>query len=424
MARPKKPWSKTIEEAGITLRLYERADRPGLHREFRHPDGRRDRKALEHGDRQLGEQQMRQLARRIAELRLTGLGDAPTLGQLIRLYQAHRAPQLSQRRRDAAERMYAPYFLSHLGDAFALENLSQTQIDGYAAARRSGAVKSTKHRGVATAPRDGTIRNELTWLKSVVKWARGYKVNGRRLLTSDPFEGLTLPQEKNVRRPVASEERYRRTMGVAERVDASGRLACMLSLARYTGRRVNAICQLRAEDVFLSREQAVRALAAAGMDEGQADHMPHGAIAWRETNDKLGFFELTAISAPARAALERYLRLQPALGSALLFPNLKRREEPISKIGADHLLRRAEQLAKLPKFDRGLWHPYRRAWASSRKHLPDVDVAKGGGWRDLATMKASYQQADPATTLKAIENEPDSHQSVTARERSGDGSTA
>ena len=30
---------------------------------------------------------------------------------------------------------------------------------------------------------------------------------------------------------------------------------------------------------------------------------------------------------------------------------------------------------------------------------------RAGGWRDLATMKRSYQQADPATTLRVIENE-------------------
>ena len=33
-----------------------------------------------------------------------------------------------------------------------------------------------------------------------------------------------------------------------------------------------------------------------------------------------------------------------------------------------------------PKLDGGLWHPYRRAWAISRKHLPTVDVAAAGGW--------------------------------------------
>jgi len=124
----------------------------------------------------------------------------------------------------------------------------------------------------------------------------------------------------------------------------------------------------------------------------------------------------------ARGA-RRYLRLQPRLGSAPLFPNLKREGEAISKKGADHLLRRAETVAKLAKFDRGLWHPYRRAWASTRKHLPDVDVSRAGGWRDLATMKQSYQQADPATTLKAIENEPDGHNAVTLEERRADGTT-
>ncbi len=81
------------------------------------------------------------------------------------------------------------------------------------------------------------------------------------------------------------------------------------------------------------------------------------------------------------------------------------------------------RIAQLPKFDRGLWHPYRRAWASSRKHLPDVDVSRAGGWRDLATMKASYRQADPETMLRAIENAPGSHQTGTASQRTSDGTT-
>lgn len=66
--------------------------------------------------------------------------------------------------------------------------------------------------------------------------------------------------------------------------------------------------------------------------------------------------------------------------------------------------RRGEQLAGLPKLEGGLWHPYRRLWAVERKHLSDVDVAKAGGWRDLATMKRSYQRPDPATVLRVIEN--------------------
>ena len=82
---------------------------------------------------------------------------------------------------------------------------------------------------------------------------------------------------------------------------------------------------------------------------------------------------------------------------------------------AGYWLTRAEKRAKLPKLERGGYHAYRRLWASERRHLPDVDVAKAGGWRDLATMKRSYQQPDPATVLRAIENAP----STAADGRSG-----
>ena len=66
---------------------------------------------------------------------------------------------------------------------------------------------------------------------------------------------------------------------------------------------------------------------------------------------------------------------------------------------------RAEQLAELPVIERGGFHAYRRLYAIERKHLPGVDVARSAGWRDLATMKRSYQQPDPVTTLRVIEND-------------------
>ncbi len=146
--------------------------------------------------------------------------------------------------------------------------------------------------------------------------------------------------------------------------------------------------------------------AASGQDERRADYMPHGAIPWRADLDKQGFDELTPISSQARSAFERYLRVNPRLGAGPVFRNIKRVEAPISKIAADHLLRTAEKKADLPKLERGLWHAYRRLWASERKRLPDVDTSKAGGWRDIATMRRSYQQPDPATTLRVIENSP------------------
>ena len=58
----------------------------------------------------------------------------------------------------------------------------------------------------------------------------------------------------------------------------------------------------------------------------------------------------------------------------------------------------------------------------------DVDLMRAGGRRDLATMKRSYQQADPATTLRVIENEPETrepgHTSDTPSKASSGPSTA
>ncbi|MGH7623660.1 MAG: hypothetical protein ACREMU_15060 [Gemmatimonadaceae bacterium] len=90
----------------------------------------------------------------------------------------------------------------------------------------------------------------------------------------------------------------------------------------------------------------------------------------------------------------------------------ERSNVPISRGVADYLLRAAEEKAGLPKLERGLWHSYRRLWALERKHLPDVDTSKAGGWRDITTMRRSDQQANPATTLRVVENAPEAFEAA------------
>jgi integrase len=340
------------------------------------------------------------------------------LGQLWRLYQQHRLKLLTTNRQRRA-RDCAGYFLEHLGDRFAIENLSQSHVDTYAVARKSGELgdqrRDVKIRGV----RDGTVRNDLTWLASLFNFGRGFKVNGRPLLAANPMQGLTLPRELNIRRPIASDERYRLTLAKADEADPTGRLACLLALARYTGRRITAICELRASDVLLSPDTIARVLAATGQDSALARHMPHGAIRWRPESDKQGYEDVSPISAPAKAAIERYLRAHPRVGDVWMFPQPKHRDRPINESLARILRIRAEELAGLPRIERGGFHSYRRAYASDRKHLPDVDVARSAGWRDLATMKRSYQQPDPVTTLRVIENEaPEKGERIERAEKS------
>ncbi len=140
------------------------------------------------------------------------------------------------------------------------------------------------------------------------------------------------------------------------------------------------------------------------MDERLAEHMPHGAIRWAAESDKEGFLHISPINAPARESLELYLRRNPRVGDVPLFPGPRKKDKPIRRELAAQWLVKAEKLAELPKLVGGVFHPYRRLWASERKMLPDVDVAAAGGWRDTRALKASYQHADPATMLRVVEH--------------------
>ena len=57
---------------------------------------------------------------------------------------------------------------------------------------------------------------------------------------------------------------------------------------------------------------------------------------------------------------------------------------------ADKWFRKGETLAVVEKQKGSLWHAYRRKWATERKHEPDADVAKLGGWKSMVSLKASY----------------------------------
>ncbi len=69
---------------------------------------------------------------------------------------------------------------------------------------------------------------------------------------------------------------------------------------------------------------------------------------------------------------------------------------------ADKWLRKGEKLAGLEPLRGTLWHSYRRKWATERKHMPDVDVAHAGGWKNTVSLETAYQQADAETTLRVV----------------------
>ena len=158
----------------------------------------------------------------------------------------------------------------------------------------------------------------------------------------------------------------------------------VLDIAWGTGRRISAILALRYRDIRLT--------------EGG----PHGSILWPADTDKTGKEWLVPMSTEVRAAINRILSDRPGLGTAYVFPAVNNATKPVSKDVVAGWLRKAEQLAGVPKHEGSAFHAYRRGWATRRKHLPVVDVARAGGWSDQQTLTTIYQQPDPATMYVVV----------------------
>lgn len=96
------------------------------------------------------------------------------------------------------------------------------------------------------------------------------------------------------------------------------------------------------------------------------------------------------------------MRDRPGLGDAPFFPSPPNLQVPVTEKCLEDWLHKAQKLAGLPRLEHDAFHGLRRKWATERKHLPDVDVAKAGGWRSINTMKRAYQAADDAGVMEAV----------------------
>lgn len=125
------------------------------------------------------------------------------------------------------------------------------------------------------------------------------------------------------------------------------KLQLALILAEATGRRLGAIRQLRWDDFDFSR----------------------GSIRWRAETDKKGKEWVVPIPTPPCEELRSFrLKMGGAFGG-LVFPNHADPTRPVTRDSFGHWLAEAEEKAGLPKLDGSLWRAYRRAWATTRKHL-------------------------------------------------------
>lgn len=301
--------------------------------------------------------QARNLARQIEDSEERFHDDGPSLRYVFRRYLEEVTPgkgkstQASDKRRSAL-------WLEHLdGDSPAV----RVSRDDWKAFIR-------KRTG-----RPRTVRADLSWLRSVLKWAKAEEI-----ISTNPTADYRLPADAQPRQPLASRERYEATME-----HATGMLAEILPVIVLSGRRLSSVLHLQYGDLRLDARPPT--------------------IRWRAESDKQRRETTVPLAAELHAHLSRIVHSRPGTGRAWLFPAPSDPEKPIDRWGASRWLRKAEEDAGLEPLDGSLWHAYRRMWATERKWMSPVDVAYYGGWTNILTLELIYQRPDDRSLLEVAE---------------------
>lgn len=392
-------WSWSTGERGATVRVFERAAGGVLYLAAFDPtlaDGKGGlrRRSLGHRDRARARKEATRVSALLAD---DGASLAnPTLGYVLDLYRHH---ELVTKRPATAKwlRSNLAAWEEYLGRSFRIRAIAMREWEGFKRARRAGTIDGRGRLVPAGTERPvapGTVNLGLDALSIALNWAVRWRVDGRPVLERSPVWRFPYADDVNPQRAIWTHDRYEAILVAAEalrmQVEWRGRrerlpchLAAILAIAEGTGRRIGAVRQLRVEDIRLT--------------EG-----PHGKVRWPSDTDKGGKTWTTPITPAVRARLLTILRHRQAIGKAPLFPAPRDASRPVDRETLAHWLRQAEKAAGLPRLGHDSFHGVRRKWVTERKHLPDVDVARAGGWRSVQVMKRAYQQADEVGVLDAV----------------------
>lgn len=259
-----------------------------------------------------------------------------------------------------------------------VRTIDRPTVDRFVALRRAG-----KFEGFGRDVTERTVGADVELLRTVLNWATTVILeNGARMLEVNPIHGYPIPTTPAPCRPVVTYDRFLTLRPFCEA--SAPRFGVFMDLVEGTGWRVTALCELRADDI----------------DRTKRPEAPNGRLRKRRATDKQGVDQWVPMTAAVRASIDTL----PVLGG-YLFPSASDPARPWTRHYAKARLHRAEFLAKLPDIEGGDFHPYRRKWATERKHLPHADVAAAGGWQGARSLQTAYQQSDAATIL-AVVDEP------------------
>ena len=371
MPRPRrKCYSRSFGGYGSKVRVAELVPDGMLYLLWVEPNKGQRKRSLGHTDKKQGQSEALALANQLAQHREAPDSHRLTLSELFENCLKNGMHGRTVRHRRELERKLQRWS-DFLGGDRLVETLSPADIDRFVAARSD--VSNT------------TVWHDYVALVTALNFATRHRTErGKPLLTANPLRGVKVSKTVNPKQPVATESYYRSLVDVASTVNS--KLSAMIHLAYATGHRIDAILKLRWNDVVFA----------------EGPHSPFGSIRWRAEHDKIGNDHVVPMNEAARDTLAQLAHVRPAIGQAWIFPSEKNEARPIDRHLANRWLRRAESVAGIEhEIGRG-WHSFRRAWASARKHLPDVDVAAAGGWKDTTTMKRCYQQADAASVFDVV----------------------
>lgn len=151
------------------------------------------------------------------------------------------------------------------------------------------------------------------------------------------------------------------------------------------------------------RVSGVRQLRLEHFDARTDAKAPHGRVLRDPDFDKKrkgAWLPISDWLAPRLAGLLERRKALP-IDSPWLFPKVEKPLEAWSRDYTAERLRIVEGWAGVVPLDGGKFHPWRRMWATSRKHLPLKDVAFAGCW-DERTLLMFYQKTDDETVLDVM----------------------
>ncbi|HEY9225081.1 MAG TPA: site-specific integrase [Gemmatimonadaceae bacterium] len=277
-----------------------------------------------------------------------------------------------------------------------LASLDGDRLDEYALQREIGGIKYATRpfsrtgrqlpmrTKVAAAVGLRSVQADLKLLRQMISWAARKKTpSGRRLLAEDVMEGYKIPEETSPRRPVATDDRYSRSLAAFTRLaqkEESPQLARLYRMMRVflialagVGRRRSAVLGLRWNDVCLLE------------NDGRMEPRIH----FDRTLDKANRAAWLPLEPEVWEALQAWKAEDAGNDDDLIFRG-NHDGEPISGRWAAELLDRAEADAGLLPLNRSLFHAYRRRFATARAHREPLHVMRLMGITDAKVFRDCY----------------------------------